>query len=80
MKYTDPRYTTSPGDVLWDEKRREDEMRALGVRFVRVVNDDFGPLWPRTTSRIRNLLATPLIGPRRFRAVYTDEPGASGAA
>lgn len=33
VKYTDPRYASAPGKVLWDEKRREDALRALGVRF-----------------------------------------------
>jgi predicted transcriptional regulator of viral defense system len=75
VKYTDPRHASSPGRVLWDEKRREDAMRALGVRFVRVVNEDLGPPWQGTAGRIRGLLAAPYVGPRRFRAIRTEEPG-----
>ncbi|TQN37472.1 hypothetical protein FHU33_4124 [Blastococcus colisei] len=75
VKYTDPQYASSPGEVLWKEKRREDRMRAVGVRVVRVVNDDLGPPWPEMAARIGGLLAAPYVGPRRFRAVPTDEPG-----
>jgi predicted transcriptional regulator of viral defense system len=75
VKYTDPRYASSPGKVLWDEKRREDRMRAVGVRVVRVVNDDLGSPWPRMAARLGAVLAAPYIGPRKFRAVPTDEPG-----
>lgn len=36
MKYTDPRlHGGDPAAVLYEEKRREDEVRAMGVRFVR---------------------------------------------
>jgi predicted transcriptional regulator of viral defense system len=80
VKYDDPRHASSPGRVLWDEKRREDAMRALGVRFVRVVNEDLGAPWPGTATRIRGLLGAPYIGPRRFHAVRTDEPGGASDA
>ena len=80
VKYTDPRYVSSPGKVLWEEKRREDAMRALGVRFVRVVNADLGVPWPDTAARIGGLLAAPYVGPRRFRTVRTDEPGGASHA
>lgn len=59
VKDADPRYASSPGDVPWDETRREDAMRALGVRFVRVVNEDLGFPWPGTPARIRGLPAAP---------------------
>jgi predicted transcriptional regulator of viral defense system len=80
VKYTDPRYASSPEKVLWDEKRREDAMRACGIRFVRVVNEDLGSPWSRTAARIGGLLASPYIGPRHFRAVRTDEPGGTSDA
>jgi predicted transcriptional regulator of viral defense system len=79
VKYTDPRYS-SPGKVLWEEKRREDRMRAVGVRVVRVVNEDLGSPWPRTAARIGDLLASPYVGRRQFRAVPTDEPGGTSHA
>jgi hypothetical protein len=80
VKYTDPRHASSPGKVLWEEKRREDRMRALGVRIVRVVNEDLGPPWPRTAAHIGDLVAAPYVGPRHFRAVRTDEPGGASDA
>jgi predicted transcriptional regulator of viral defense system len=80
VKYTDPRYASSPGEVLWKEKRREDRLRAVGVRVVRVVNEDLGSPWPRTAALIGGLLAAPYVGPRRFRAVHTDEPGGASDA
>ena len=63
VKYTDPRYASSPGEVLWKEKRREDRMRAVGVRVVRVVNEDLGSPWPRMATRIGGLLAAPYVAP-----------------
>lgn len=80
VKYTDPRYASAPGEALWKEKRREDRMRAIGIRVVRVVNEDLGPPWPGTTARIRGLLAAPYVGPRRFRVVPMDEPGGASDA
>jgi predicted transcriptional regulator of viral defense system len=80
VKYTDPRYASSPGQVLWKEKRREDRLRAVGVRVVRVVNEDLASPWPRTAARISGLLAAPYVGLRRFRAVPTDEPGGASDA
>ena len=80
VKYSDPRHASSPGKVLWDEKRREDAMRALGIRFVRLVNEDLGAPWPGTATRIQGLLSAPYIGLRRFRAVRTDEPGGASDA
>lgn len=80
VKYTDPRYASSPSKVLWEEKRREDAMRSLGVRFVRLVNEDLGSPWPGTAARIAGLLAAPYIGPRRFHAVPTEEPGGASDA
>jgi predicted transcriptional regulator of viral defense system len=79
MKYEQPLGGRSPAQVLWDEKRREDRMRAVDVRMVRIVNDDFGPLWSRVVAGIRDRLANPYVGPRRFRVVRNPEPGASAA-
>src|SRR4051812_8320102 len=46
VKYTDPLYASSPAEALWKEKRREDLLRAVGIRVVRVVNEDLGRSWP----------------------------------
>jgi predicted transcriptional regulator of viral defense system len=79
VKYADPRDDRTPAQVAWEEKRREDRIRATDVRVVRIVNDDLGPSWSRVAGRIRNLLATPYAGRRRFRIVRNPEPGASAA-
>jgi hypothetical protein len=79
VKYADPPDGRTPAQVAWEEKRREDRIRAVDVRMVRIVNDDFGAPWSGVVSRIRSLLATPSMGPRRFRVVRKPEPGASAA-
>lgn len=80
VKYLDPRGGSPSGEVLWEEKRREDRIRDTGIRVVRVINDDRGPAWAPKAARIRDLLAAPYVGERRFRAVATVEPGRSSAA
>jgi Transcriptional regulator, AbiEi antitoxin len=74
IKYTDPWGERSPERVLWDEKRREDELRAVDIRVVRIAQADLGPAWPRTESRLRELLASPGPAIRRF----TTRPRARG--
>ena len=68
IKYAEPWRGRSPEDVLWDEKRREDELRALGIRVVRVTDADLGARWPVMDRRLRELLATPGPSVRRFTA------------
>ena len=68
VKYTDPWRERSPGRVLWEEKRREDELRALDIRVVRITEADLGPTWPRAESRLHELLASPGPSNRRFLA------------
>jgi predicted transcriptional regulator of viral defense system len=80
VKYTDPRYASSPAEVLWKEKRREDRVRAVGIRVVRIANEDLGQPWAGVVARIGDLLAAPYLGPRRFRAVRMDEPGGAADA
>lgn len=72
VKYTDPWRDRSPGQVLWEEKRREDELRALGIRVVRVIDADVGPGWPAMEQRLRALLATPGPAERRFTATVRE--------
>jgi predicted transcriptional regulator of viral defense system len=76
IKYSDPWNGRSPGEVLWEEKRREDRMRRAGLRVVRLARPDLGPTWRATVSDVGGLLAEPYTGPRRFRAVRRAEPGA----
>lgn len=59
VKYTDPWRGRTPERVLWEEKRREDELRALDIRVVRIVDADLVGGWPATEGRLRTLLASP---------------------
>lgn len=68
VKYSDPWRGRSPERVLWDEKRREDELRGLDIRVVRVVDADLDGGWPRVEARLRGLLASPGPSVRRFTA------------
>jgi predicted transcriptional regulator of viral defense system len=68
VKYADPWRGRSPEQVLWDEKRREDELRALDIGVVRVADADLGARWPRVEDPLRRLLARPRPGGRRFTA------------
>lgn len=79
VKYVDPSNGSPSGDALWKEKRREDRMRDLGIRFVRVGNDDLGATWAQKAARIRDLLQVPHVGARQFRAVRTTEPSRAAA-
>jgi putative AbiEi antitoxin of type IV toxin-antitoxin system len=69
VKYLDPWRKRSPAEVAWDEKRREDALRALDVRVVRVADADLGPRWRNVEERLGHLLATPGPAARRFTTV-----------
>jgi hypothetical protein len=76
VKYSDPRDGRDPSEVLWREKRREDAVRELGVRFVRLAQDDVvGARRRELAGRLLPLLASPTVGARRFTVVRTSEPG-----
>ncbi|RBY76393.1 hypothetical protein DQ238_17785 [Geodermatophilus sp. TF02-6] len=78
VKYLDPHGGRDPGRVLWEEKRREDAVRELGVRFIRVAQEDLSlPRLGELAARTRSMLATGLLGPRRFTVVRTPEPGSA---
>ncbi|MCF6736782.1 type IV toxin-antitoxin system AbiEi family antitoxin domain-containing protein [Blastococcus sp. KM273129] len=76
VKYSDPYGDRSPHQVLWEEKRREDSVRRLDVRVLRIAKADLGGAWPRTVADLTRLLAIPYTGPRRFTVVRRPEPGA----
>jgi hypothetical protein len=79
VKYEAPRGGRSPARVLWEEKRREDRLRDLDVRVLRVVRADLGPPWERVCARLATLLTTPLTGPRRFTVVRGRAPSSRSA-
>jgi predicted transcriptional regulator of viral defense system len=68
VKYTDPWRGRSPERVLWEEKRREDELRTLDIGVLRVTDADLGAKWPRVEDPLRRLLARPRPADRRFTA------------
>jgi len=68
VKYTDPWRGRSPKQTLWDEKRREDDLRSLDIRVVRIIDGDLGATWPAKESRLRALLTSPGPATRRFTA------------
>jgi hypothetical protein len=69
IKYTDPWRDRSPERVLWEEKRREDELRALDIRVVRIADADLGGRWPFIERRLGALLAVAGPSTRRFTAI-----------
>ncbi|WP_299952862.1 type IV toxin-antitoxin system AbiEi family antitoxin domain-containing protein [uncultured Modestobacter sp.] len=68
-KYTDPWRDRSPGQVLWEEKRREDALRGLEVRVLRIADADVTRGWPPVEQRLRDLLSRPGPTVRRFTVV-----------
>ena len=74
VKYDAPFAGRSASDVLWEEKRREDAIRDVGVRMVRIVQADLGDDWPDTAGRLRAMLARPFSGPRRFTVIRSARP------
>ncbi|WP_324277450.1 hypothetical protein [Blastococcus brunescens] len=67
-EHADPWRGRTPERVLWEEKRREDELRALDIRVVRFADPDVWSGWPRAELRLRELLAVPGPAVRRFTA------------
>ncbi|MCZ2848405.1 hypothetical protein [Modestobacter sp. VKM Ac-2978] len=72
VKYVRPAYGGRPEDVLFDEKRRKDLVRATGIRFVRLVDEDLGPGWTAVERRVLRELEVPGPAERLFRAVPRD--------
>jgi predicted transcriptional regulator of viral defense system len=66
VKYTHPWRGRTPERVLWEEKRREDELRGLDIRIVRLADADLDARWPHVEGRLRGLLASPGPRVRRF--------------
>jgi hypothetical protein len=74
VKYRAPRYGRTPEDVLWEEKRTEDLLRSLGVRFVRVTAGDLSSSGRLALGRlVRRQLAVEGPRVREFREVPRTE-------
>ncbi len=67
VKYTEP--WRDPGRVLWEEKRREDRVRALDIGVVRIAAADLTTGWPALEARLRELTSRPGPAARRFTTV-----------
>ena len=63
--------------MLWDEKRREDELRALDIRVVRVADADLGSRWPDIEPRLESRLAAGRLS-RRFTDAARPRRAATG--
>ncbi len=68
VTYRNPWRGPTPAEVLWQEKRREDELRSLDIRVVRVADHDVDRGWHHVERRLRSLLASPGPALRRFTA------------
>lgn len=68
VKYTDPWRGRDAGQVLWEEKLREDELRALDIGVVRITDADLGPRWREVEARLRRMTTRPAPVARRFTA------------
>jgi hypothetical protein len=70
VKYRRARYGRTPDEELWREKRAEDTLRSVGVRFVRVATEDLASGRRRELGGlVRRALASPGPPERRFREV-----------
>jgi hypothetical protein len=78
-KYLEPWNGRTPAEAVWEEKRREDAMRELGIRALRLVDDDIAQVRRDLAPRLQRFLVVPFAGVRRWRAVRTAEPGTSSA-
>ena len=75
IKYRRARYGRSPAEELWREKRTEDTVRSLGVRFVRIAAEDLRPDRRHGLERVvRRQLSTD--GPRVRE--FVEVPRAEG--
>jgi hypothetical protein len=79
VKYLEPYRGRSPAQVLWDEKCREDALRELGIRVLRITAEqlDRGP--GALEERLRPLFAVQ-PGHRPYRIVRAPEPGGDSPA
>jgi hypothetical protein len=70
VKYLRPRYGRTPDEELWREKRAEDELRSLGVRFSRLAMEDLSSRRrPDLAGGLRQALGSSGPMTRRFREV-----------
>jgi len=65
VKYTDPWRNRTPAQVLWDEKRRQDDLLDLDLRGVRIAPEDLDGRFEEKADRLRSLFTMgPPAAPR----------------
>jgi hypothetical protein len=79
ITYTDPWRGRSPERVLWEEKRREYELRSLDIRVVRVADADLGLRWAEVERQLGGHLVLPGPTVRRFTAAPDRGDGGGDA-
>lgn len=79
VKYVTPYGGRTPAQVLWDEKRREDALRELGIRVVRITSEQLDEGAGALGGRLRPFFASQ-PGRRPYRVVRTPEPGSDPSA
>ncbi|WP_369130103.1 type IV toxin-antitoxin system AbiEi family antitoxin domain-containing protein [Modestobacter roseus] len=67
VKYTDPWRNRTPAQVLWDEKRRQDDLLDLDLRGVRIAPEDLDGRLDGKVTRLRALLSGGRPGAPRYR-------------
>ncbi|WP_104527789.1 hypothetical protein [Blastococcus saxobsidens] len=79
IRYRRTQFGRTAEQELWEEKRREDLLRSIGVRFLRVAYEDLsGGRRRRLEKSARRLLAVPGPERRESRAVPRPEGRARG--
>lgn len=79
VKYESPYGGRTPAQVLWEEKRREDALRELGIRVLRVTSEQLDQGAGALGARLRPLFEVQ-PGRRPYRIVRTPEPGSDPSA
>lgn len=80
VKYRRPRYGRTPEEELWREKRAEDLLRSLGVRFARIAAEDMSThRRAQLAQLVRRQLATAAPLSRAFTEVPRTEGRRRGA-
>ncbi|MGY2004966.1 type IV toxin-antitoxin system AbiEi family antitoxin domain-containing protein [Blastococcus sp. SYSU DS1024] len=80
IKYRRPQFDRTAEQELWEEKRREDLLRSVGVRFLRVLYEDLNGGRRRLDRSARRLLAVRGPEGREFLAVPRPAGRARGHA
>ncbi|GAA4752068.1 hypothetical protein GCM10023328_38980 [Modestobacter marinus] len=73
VKYTDPWRGRTPAEVMWQEKRRHDELLDLDLHGVRIAPEDLRKRWDVKLARLGSLLERGRAAPPRYRTAIWHE-------